>query len=194
MLHARECSGGDSNSKFQRSLRRYEKGSRAGAGAAHGQRLGDYVRECGERLLRRRTLCTARAFFRRRYHLCCISAAKPYRIPVVHKLAFQKTANTSLGTIHSFLHTCIVTKEWPSAKCNAKCNATTNADDQRQRPTATTSGADQRQRPTATTNGDDQRRRPAATTSGNDQRQRIIAFELLAFFFLKGKFLRWGSR
>ena len=50
--------------KFQRSLRRYEKGSRAGAGAAHGQRLGDYVRECGEQLPRRRTLCTARAFLR----------------------------------------------------------------------------------------------------------------------------------
>ena len=64
LLHARECSGGDSNFKFQRSLRRYEKGSRAGAGAAHGQRLGQYVRECGEQLPRRRTLCTARAFLR----------------------------------------------------------------------------------------------------------------------------------
>ena len=65
LLHARECSGGDSNSKFQRSLRRYEKGSRAGAGAAHGERLDHYVRECGEQLLRRCTLWTARAFLRR---------------------------------------------------------------------------------------------------------------------------------
>ena len=58
LLHARECSGGDSNSKFRRSLRRYEKGSRAGAGAAHGQRLDHYVRGCGEQLPRRPTLGT----------------------------------------------------------------------------------------------------------------------------------------
>ena len=69
LLHARECSGGDRNSKgvdkkIEIPKCRHDKGSRAGAGAAHGQRLGQYVRECGEQLPRRRTLCTARAFLR----------------------------------------------------------------------------------------------------------------------------------
>ena len=62
LLHARECSGGD------RNLRRYKKGSRAGAGAAHGQQLGHYVRECGEQPPRRCTLCTARAFLTKGDH------------------------------------------------------------------------------------------------------------------------------
>ena len=65
LLNARECSGGDSKCKFQGTLRNDEKGSRAGAGAAHGQRLGHGVRECGEQPPRRRTLCAPRAFLRR---------------------------------------------------------------------------------------------------------------------------------